>query len=198
MMKGNKFGAETARQGDRVVGILDDDDLLEIAQLVEEANKFKPQELNEANVQAIFERCLKKEDTKEVVRTALFTTLLGYTDEEEIVIALDKDALRKNEKNIRYLYGQLKSIHISPNETIRQSLDDFRKTYMNTIWAQSRSPVLELLYLGSNSVLGFVAPFSKTQNDTITVSKTITPTLSPKDPAFPAWWEQHKAEWEVD
>ena len=42
MMKGNKFGAETARQGDRVVGILDDDDLLEIAQLVEEANKFKP------------------------------------------------------------------------------------------------------------------------------------------------------------
>ena len=25
----------------------------------------------------------------------------------------------------------------------------------------------------------------------------ITPTLSPKDPAFPAWWEQHKAEWEA-
>ena len=158
---------------------------------------FEPLELNEANVQAIFDRCLKKEDTKEVVRTALFTTLLGYTDEEEIVIALDKDALRKNEKNIRYLYGQLKSIHISPNETIRQSLDDFRKTYMNTIWAQGRSAVLELLYLGSNSVLGFVAPFSKTQNDTTTVSKTITPTLSPKDPAFPAWWEQHKAEWEA-
>ena len=91
--------------------------------------KYVASELNEANVQAIFDRCLKKEDTKEVVRTALFTTLLGYTDEEEIVIALDKDALRKNEKSIRYLYGQLKSIHISPNETIRQSLDDFRKTY---------------------------------------------------------------------
>ena len=24
----------------------------------------------------------------------------------------------------------------------------------------------------------------------------ITPTLSPKDPAFPAWWEAHKGEWE--
>ena len=68
MMKGNKFGAVLVRQGACVVGILDDDDLLEIAQLVEEANKFKPQELNEANVQAIFDRCLKKEDTKEVVR----------------------------------------------------------------------------------------------------------------------------------
>ena len=197
MIKGNKFSAVLVRQGACVVGILDDDDLMEIAQLVEEANKFKPQELNEANVQAIFNRCLKEEDTKEVVRTALFTTLLGYTDKEEIVIALDKDALRKNEKNIRYLYGQLKSIHISPNETIRQSLDDFRKTYMNTIWAQGRNAVLELLYLGSNSVLGFVAPFSKTQKDTTTVSKTITPTLSPKDPAFPAWWEQHKSEWEA-
>ena len=179
------------------MGILDDDDLMEIAQLVEEANKFKPQELNEANVQAIFNRCLKKEDTKEVVRTALFTTLLGYTDEEEIVIALDKDALRKNEKSIRYLYGQLKSIHISPNETRRQTLDDFRETYMNSIWTHGKSAALELLYLGSNSVLGFVGPFSKKQNDTTTVSKTITPTLSPKDPAFPAWWEEHRAEWEA-
>ena len=45
------------------MGILDDDDLMEIAQLVEEANKFKPQELNEANVQAIFNRCLATDDT---------------------------------------------------------------------------------------------------------------------------------------
>ena len=159
--------------------------------------KYVALELNEANVQAIFNRCLKKEDTKEVVRTALFMTLLGYTDKEEIVIAFDKDALRKNEKNIRYLYGQLKSIHISPNETRQQTLDDFRETYMNSIWTHGKSAALELLYLGSNSVLGFVGPFSKKQNDTTTVSKTITPTLSPKDPAFPAWWEEHRAEWEA-
>ena len=25
----------------------------------------------------------------------------------------------------------------------------------------------------------------------------LTPTLSPKDPAFPAWWEAHKSEWEA-
>ena len=37
----------------------------------------------------------------------------------------------------------------------------------------------------------------KKQNDTTTVSQTITPTLSPKDPAFPAWWEGHRAEWEA-
>ena len=159
--------------------------------------KYVALELNEANVQAIFDRCLKKEDTKEVVRTALFTTLLGYTDEEEIVIALDKDALRKNEKNIRYLYGQLKSTHTSENGAKWQSVDDFRTTYMDTVWAQRKSAVHELLYLGGNSVLGLLSPFSKRQNDTAVVKNDIKPTLSPKDPAFPAWWEQHRAEWET-
>ena len=178
------------------MGILDDDDLMEIAQLVEEGNKFKPQELNEANVQAIFNRCLKKEDTKEVVRTALFTTLLGYTDEEEIVIAFDKEALRKNEKNIRYLYGQLKSTHTAENEAKRHSVDDFRTTYMDTTWVQHKRAILELLYLGGNSVLGLLAPFSKKQNGTTVISNDIKQTLSPKDPAFPAWWEAHKGEWE--
>ena len=27
-------------------------------------------------------------------------------------------------------------------------------------------------------------------------SDIIKPTLSPKDPNFPAWWEAHKSEWE--
>ena len=202
------------------MGFFDDD---EFETLLAESNKFKPQELNEANVQAIFHRCLKKEDAKEVVRTALFTTLLGYTDEEEIVIAFDKEALRKNEKNIRYLYGQLKSTHTAENEakrhsvddfrttymdTIwvqrksaeneakRHSVDDFRTTYMDTIWVQRKSAVHELLYLGGNSVLGLLSPFSKRQNDTAVISNDIKPTLSPKDPAFPAWWEEHKGEWE--
>ena len=177
-----------ARQGDCVVGR---------SKMQHSEKKYVALELNEANVQAIFDRCLKREDTKEAVRTALFTTLLGYTDEEEIVIAFDKEALRKNEKNIRYLYGQLKSTHTSENGAKWQSVDDFRTTYMDTVWAQRKSAVLELLYLGSNSALGFVGPFSKKQNDTTAVSKTITPTLSPKDPAFPAWWEAHRAEWET-
>ena len=177
------------------MGIFDDDDLEFIEQARKEANKFSPLELTEANVQAIFNRCLKKEDTKEVVRTALFTTLLGYTDEEEIVIAFDKEALRKNEKNIRYLYGQLKSTHTAEKEAKRHSGDDFGTTYMDTIWVQRKSAILELLYLGGNSVLGLLAPFSKKQNGTTVISNDIKQTLSPKDPAFPAWWKEHKEEW---
>ena len=30
----------------------------------------------------------------------------------------------------------------------------------------------------------------------VTDISTLKPTLSPKDPAFPAWWEAHKGEWE--
>lgn len=99
MMKGNKFGAETARQGDCVVGILDDDDLLEIAQLVEEANKFKPQEFNEANVQAIFNRCLYTLESKNRVEARPFYQRLGYSEEEQDqVVYFDQDILPKTKK----------------------------------------------------------------------------------------------------
>lgn len=110
MMKGNKFGAETARQGDRVVGILDDDDLLEIAQLVEEANKFKPQELNEANVQAIFDRCLAKEGCAETSYSHLYLKELGY-EREDTGIAFDRKIILENRRNIEYLFGQLGAVH---------------------------------------------------------------------------------------
>ena len=38
--------------------------------------------------------------------------------------------------------------------------------------------------------------FDSKTNSTELNMGNITPTLSPKDAAFPAWWEQHKAEWE--
>lgn len=39
-------------------------------------------------------------------------------------------------------------------------------------------------------------PFIKTENFSSAVLLPILPTLSPKDPYFPAWWEEHKSEWE--
>ena len=40
-------------------------------------------------------------------------------------------------------------------------------------------------------------PFIKTNNSNGAMLLPVLPTLSPKDPAFPAWWEEHKAEWEA-
>ena len=195
MMKGNKFGAETARQGDRVVGILDDDDLMEIAQLVEEANKFKPQELNEANVQAIFDRCLYTLESKNRVEARPFYQRLGYSEEEQDqVVYFDQDILPKNKKAILYLFGQVSAVH---TKTETQTIADFMMTYSGNNWTNNKGCLLELLYLGSNRETAILFPFNKEKGDITRITPEVTPTLSPKDPAFPAWWEQHKAEWEA-
>ena len=55
---------------------------------------------------------------------------------------------------------------------------------------------MQLLYLGSSDALAIFSPLIAKWNGT-TLNMPITPTLSPKDPAFPAWWEAHKAEWEA-
>jgi len=52
---------------------------------------------------------------------------------------------------------------------------------------------MKFLYLGKATYL--ITPFDS-ENKTATLISSFTPTLSPKDPNFPAWWEQHKAEWE--
>lgn len=48
------------------MGIFDDDDDEIRAIAKKEANKFEPQELNEGNVQAIFNRCLVTKDSTKI------------------------------------------------------------------------------------------------------------------------------------
>ena len=55
--------------------------------------------------------------------------------------------------------------------------------------------MMQLLYLGSSDELTIFAPLAAKWNGT-TLETPIAPTFSPKDPAFPAWWEEHRAEWE--
>lgn len=52
---------------------------------------------------------------------------------------------------------------------------------------------MDLLYLGSAQDL--IAVF-EAKDMTTNFMKSIKPTLSPKDPNFSAWWEQHRSEWE--
>lgn len=153
-------------------------------------------ELTEGNVHAIFNRCLRKEGSKNITRTALFSTILGYSSEDELIVEFDKDTLLKDQANIRYLYGQSKVIHTGENKSRRLSVDDFRTNYRGTVWPQSKGSLEELLYLGLNDALALGSPISKKDNDTAIIRKDIVPTLSPKDPNFPEWWEEHKAEWE--
>ena len=198
MIKGNKFSAVLVRQGACVVGILDDDDLMEIAQLVEEANKFKPQELNEANVQAIFNRCIAKEGTPEdqCFNSILFSRLRGYSPDAERIVVFNRENFLANKKKIQYLYGQLKNVHAG-NDNLQ--INEAFLTYSGTHWTTNKGVLLEFLYLGAAVTdYQFVRIFDSKTNSSKLNTDIITPTLSPKDTAFPAWWEQHKAEWEAD
>ena len=172
------------------MGILDDDDLMEIAQLVEEANKFKPQELNEDNVRAIFERCLAKEDEPSTFAQVLQKALSG---KESDVVRFSQAKISENSKNISYLLGQLKAVHKKEGLML---LEYGIMTYNGKKWTTSADNLLKLYELGMVNIS--LTPFSIQDDKTlVTDINTITPTLSPKDPAFPAWWEAHKAEWEA-
>ena len=93
------------------MGFFDDDDLMEIAQLVEEANKFKPQELTEANVRAIFNRCLEKEAERGHGKKNYAQILQEGLSGKMAVITFDAQRRFENLKNISYLLGQLKGVH---------------------------------------------------------------------------------------
>ena len=60
------------------------------------AEDFHPIDLNEDNVQAIFNRCLKTDETKNFENVILYTTDFGF-EETENPIVFDKDVIQKNE-----------------------------------------------------------------------------------------------------
>ena len=167
--------------------------------LEESSNQFKPQELNEENVHSIFNRCLAEiEDRKTTTLATLFPPELGYEDDPDAQVLFQTDALLQNKKNIEYLYGQLKEVH-DETPVRRVSFWDFSVAYSGKPWTQEEQAVLQLLYLGVNYHLLLIEPFwAKNDTSRIFKEKPVKPTLSPKDPAFSAWWEEHKAEWEAD
>ena len=185
----------------------------------EKPPEFIPIDLNEGNVQAIFNRCLATEDTPEeqVSRSILFSRTLGYRPEDEIVFYFDKEKLLENKKNIYDRYGQLNHTW---NRAGDIALGSTRVTYSGTNWTGNNTCLWELLYLGCTNEIDLLSPFNNevfkkfckdddddaywknlcapSDKDTAClVVEKLTPTLSPKDPAFPAWWEQHKSEWEA-
>ena len=166
------------------------------AKKVTERHKgFEPLELNEGNVQTIFNRCLAGDNTTEYIKSVLYQKEHGYAEDSNPIL-FDKEALLDNLKNIRYLYGQLITVHLKTN-TINTDEDNrscVMKNYQGKIWTTNKGTILRFFHLGVGS--GTIHPFS-VEGYSGFKNVGITPTLSPKDPAFPAWWEAHKGEWEA-
>lgn len=183
------------------MGLFDDDDL-ELDAWLDALPKYPScvADLNEANVQAIFDRCSVIKDINERVAAQLFFMRLGYDEKEAITIYFDKDILLKNKKHIEYLYGQLSIVHSGEYILKASPIAKFVENYNGESWTQNKRALLDLLYLGSNQAVSSLSPFFRQVDDVqygdvARISPAIKPTLSPKDPAFPAWWEEHKEEW---
>lgn len=180
------------------MGIFDDDDLEFIEQARKEADTFEPQELNERNVQAVFNRCLATEEEKKNLFSCIVSQVLekGLSGERESeIVIFSQDKIKTNEQNIRFLIGQLKNSHYG-DESI--SLQEGFLRYDDVIWTKDFVILFHLYNLAQSvpCITSFVQ--KKNAKDLIVADKSnsIVPTLSLKDPAFPAWWEAHKGEWE--
>ena len=176
------------------MGLFDDDDL-ELDELLDAVKKYPPcvAELNEANVQAIFNRCLAKEG-EDFYNVQVVGSELSKNPSD--IVRLSGEKMEKNDQNIRYLLGQLKTIHLPDVKAITLQEGFFR--YDNHVWTKDFNFLFQLYALALGCV--YFRGFSQTKDGNITSLidyNRCTPTLSPKDPAFPAWWEQHKAEWEA-
>ena len=180
------------------MGLFDDDDL-ELDELLDAVKKYPPfvAELNEANIQAIFDQCLYTMESKNCAEARPFYQRLGYSEEEEKAVYFDQDILLKNKKAILYLFGQVSAVHTGKAKNEAQTIADFMMAYSGNNWTNNRGRLLELLYLGANRETAILFPFNKEKGDITRITPDVTPTLSPKDPAFPAWWEEHKGEWEA-
>ena len=104
--------------------------------------------------------------------------------------------MEENDQNICYLLGQLKTIYLPDVKAITLQEGFFR--YDNHGWTKDFNSLFQLYALALGCV--YLRGFGQTKDGNITSLidyNRCTPTLSPKDPNFPAWWEKHKGEWEV-
>lgn len=156
--------------------------------LEELSNQFKPQELNETNVQAIFNRCLKTDETKEIEYAAPFRKEFGY-EKTTAPVHFDQEIIKANKQTIKYLFGQVQIVHRGEFSITEEKA---ATRYDGTEWTANNGILMMFFHLavGAHIMGPFIADGHKAS-----IIK-LNPTLSPKDPAFPAWWEAHKGEWE--
>ena len=156
---------------------------------------FRPLTLSEENLKIIFDKCFAQSqvDGEDTTPSILFSRLFGFAPSDERIIYFDKKKMLENKQAITYLYGQLKNVH-SKDRNLK--IGDAYLNYTGNEWTSDKSDLLKLLYLGAEQENHFISPIDEKTGSMVLAVSFLKPTLSPKDPNFPAWWEEHKAEWE--
>ena len=150
---------------------------------------LQPMELNEENVDILFERChapLGDEgDEVNYVASSPFSEELGYDEDSPMVFFHKKIAL-ENKNNILYLLGQLKDIE-SKNYL---RLDDFYIKKDGSKWTDDPNEAMKLIYLTDIAPLDIISIFINLDfSNSAKIIKPIKETFSPSDPEFKKWFE---------
>ena len=93
---------------------------------------------------------------------------------------------------IYYILGQLEKVHTEWQPILHPI--DFYKKYTGENWTDDSVAVMKLIHLALAT--GAISQFSNTEDITGIITQRVPPTLSPKDPNFPTWWEKNKTKWE--
>ena len=115
---------------------------------------------------------------------------MGFLNKKPVIRQEGFHPLELNEDNVRAIFERCLAKEDEPS-TFAQVLQKALSGKESDVVRFSQAKISE------NSKNISLTPFSIQDDKTlVTDINTITPTLSPKDPAFPAWWEAHKGEWE--
>ena len=144
---------------------------------------FTPIELTDENVQKIFDECLVDEKNENRMIALL------YEESTYDKLYFDFDRIKAYKKNIAYMFGQLKGAHLHEQMLL---IPDLAIKYAGNSWVKNKASFMKFTYLGI--VTSQISKVSKKYGKTLNLS--IKPTLSPSDPNFDSWWEEHRAEWE--
>lgn len=144
-------------------------------------SNFEPKDLNFDTVKQIFQDCIPVgEQSKNICAVYLQQIARGFPEDSE-PIYFDKDKLMENAENIRYLLGQLYTVH--KGDTMLK-IADILKKYNGYLWSKDKVASLFLLHLSIGAEQ--FSPPSADQMSCVIFEK-IEPTLSPKDPRFKDW-----------
>ncbi len=186
---------------------------------------FEPLALNDETVQTIYDRCLAGNDTPDEDRgqSMAFLGVCGYARDVFRPVFFSKSKIAQDKKKLYYLFGQLAGVYTpedvpyAPHPTI--SVGGCMRDYRGGTWFKDKKSLLMLLSIGAvflcdtpisgftskafsdaldNNVTGHLPELQKQISvcDVTFLSEDVAPTMSPDDPAFPAWWDRHRAEWE--
>lgn len=162
---------------------------------------FKPLDLNKTTVQNLLKQCVTTASDPKAQRLGLLFSKMGFSVGEmssDCIYYLPAQ-VEKHLKSIQYLLGQLRVVH-TQNPDMR--LHTGMEKYDGSVWTDcvpddALSFQLITLYYLTVAVSLRTAVIKSSEGNYFTeLVRNLAPTLSPNDPQFSLWWENHRAAWE--